>query len=123
MERLIDGRMSNSFIPETPNYRPRLLLYYKWKHRLEPIWEQIKCIVACSFYPLFGGSAGTLIFHSLVCKFYKMDFRHFCGNKETDITVSISGGVFGMIGAYFLQKMQIYQRCSCLCNKDPYNGL
>ena len=123
MERLFDARMSNSFIPITPDYRPRLLLYYKWKHRLEPIYDRIKCIVALTFHVLLGAAAGTFIFHSLVCAFNKQDFRYFCGNRETDITVSICGGIFGFSGSYFLQKFQICQRCSCLSTNDPWNSL
>ncbi len=123
LEQLLGDRTRYSPTPGTPNYRPHLLLYYKWKHRLEPIWRTIKCIAAFSFHLLFGASAGTLIFHTVVCAFYKQDFRHFCGNTETDITVSISGGIFGMIGAYYLKKLQIFQRCSCLCIGDPYSDL
>ena len=123
MERLIDGGVRDLLNPAISNRRQRLLFYYKWKNRLEPVCERIKCIAALCLHLIFGGSAGTLIFHSFVCTFYKQDFRHFCGNRETDITVSISGGVFGMIGAYYLQKIQIYKRCSYVCVADPYNGL
>ena len=123
MERSIDGGIENSLIPTISNSRQRLLFYYKWKNRLEPVCKRLECIATLCLHLIFGGSAGILIFHSLVCTFYNQDFRHFCGSRETDITVSISGGVFGMIGAYYLQKMQVYQRCSCLCISDPYNGL
>ena len=122
MERLIEGGR-DSFIPPTPYYDPSLLFYYKWKNRLEPIYERIKCIAALCLHLIFGGSVGTLIFHSLVCTFYNQDFRHFCGKRETDITVSISGGIVGIVGAYYLKKMQVYQRCFCFCIRDPSIGL
>ena len=90
-------------------------LYYRWKRRCEDM-----AICAYSVLPQFcvltgSTSTGMLVAHSIVCLNANHTAFDFCGKKEYDIICSISGGLIGLTGAYFLNKYQLWDRLKCLC--------
>tara|TARA_A100000164_G_C21556739_1_gene607693 strand:+ start:125 stop:526 length:402 start_codon:yes stop_codon:yes gene_type:complete len=94
----------DSFLPTANPYRRNYLFFYKWKQRLENIWECVKPIFYAALNLTFGGAIGALIFHSVVCGSNHQDFRHFCGNEQTDIIISLCGSIIGVLGTYYLRK-------------------